>query len=120
MAPRDDIEALRAENAFLRSELGLIENAQLTARLKDIYGLRPSAARLLGTLHRVRGRVLTKNYLVEAIGSAEECGRTVDVLVFKIRQALGHDAVETLVGQGIRIGPAGIAAVEFASMAQAA
>lgn len=106
---------LEEENAYLRSELGLVSDAQLQSKLQGMFGLRRSAAKLLEALYRAKGRVVDKRRLVEMIGSTDECGKTIDVLVCQLRRAIGTEAVETIHHQGIRIGPAGVAAMRLAA-----
>jgi len=62
---------------------------------------------LLSALVRSRGRVLTREKLLEAVWGYQYIGetRTVDVHVFRLRQKLGDDdqtRIETVVGVGYR------------------
>ena len=69
--------------------------------------LTPSEFKLLGTLVQSRGRVLTREQLIESIQGegVNVVGRTVDTHVFGLRKKLGEwgDNIETIRGVGYRV-----------------
>src|SRR5215510_8531769 len=86
---------VREEDQIIRA--GPVE-VNWTARSASLKGrpleLTTAEFELLGLLVRNRGRVLTRDRIMEAIGGidAEAYDRSIDVLVSRLRQKLGDDA----------------------------
>jgi len=106
--PEGQIVSLKEENAHLRQEMGLILDAQTPAQLRLQFGLGLQASKLLQVLYRANGRVIDKGRLVDLLGSTDECGRTIDQHVHQVRRSIGPDAIETIRGLGLRLGPEGV------------
>lgn len=97
------IEALEAENAYLRGELGLSISLTNLWRLRRALGLSGIEATILLTHHAARGRVMSKIAIHEAFDANREGDKAikiVDVMVCRIRKALGPDVIETAWGHG--------------------
>lgn len=107
---------LREEVEFLRSELGMVRDRTVEANLRRLFGLPPTAAKILIVLASVKGRTLTREHITDLIGSSAY-DTMVAVYAVKIRKNVGVDAMLTDWGRGFRIGPAGLAAVETARSA---
>lgn len=112
-APIDRLALLEEENAWFRRELGLSIDATRVARVA--FGLRLSLqqSRLLLALHAAGGRTLTKPQLL--VATAVDAGRAddrelkiIDVIVHKVRAAIGADAISTSWGLGYALTPTGI------------
>lgn len=78
------------------------------AYLKDeVLNLTPSEIKLLITMLSFRGRVLTRDRLIEEVqgGGISVVGRTVDTHVFGLRKKLGFysEMIETVRGVGYRV-----------------
>lgn len=73
----------------------------------ELIHLTPSEFKILSTMASQRGRVLTRDYLVEIVQGEgiSVTGRTVDTHVFGLRKKLGDcaDWIETIRGVGYRI-----------------
>ncbi len=69
--------------------------------------LTPSEFKLLGTMIQNRGRVLTRDHLIENIQGEgiNVVGRTIDTHIFGLRKKLGEwgDHIETIRGVGYRV-----------------
>jgi len=102
MNQAERIEQLEEEVAYLRSELGLAQEAGQVAKLRQA-GLRPTGARILLALHTSNGRVLSRGFIEDNFTSAVDSNKITDVYINGIRKAIGHDAVGTAWGQGFFI-----------------
>lgn len=78
---------------------------------EELVQLTPSEFKLLLTLVQNRGRVLTRDSLIEHVQGegVSVVGRTVDTHVFGLRKKLGNcaDVIETVRGVGYRVKPMG-------------
>lgn len=97
-------EELKAEVAFLKSELALdTDEARLGAVMRG-SGLGPQTSRVLLFLHTRAGRFVGSAAIEEAMPEAHFAGRqsptTVRVQIMRVRKALGDEGVETLWGTG--------------------
>lgn len=119
MTDAERIAELEEENAWLRSELGLIQGADRLATVRRTFGLQPGDASLVLALYQAKGSVRNKLQLHEAIPAVwvdhDDRGlKIIDVRICRLRKRLGHDAIETLWGQGYRLTAEGIAKVSEA------
>ena len=112
-APIDRLALLEEENAWLRRELGLSIDATRCSIVAFRHGLSLQQARLLLALHAAGGRTLTKPQLLTA--TAVDAGREddrelkiIDVIVHKVRAAIGAGMISTSWGVGYALTPAGI------------
>lgn len=73
----------------------------------EVVHLTPSEFKLLGTMVQNRGKVLTRDQLIENIQGegVNVVGRTVDTHVFGLRKKLGEwgDRIDTIRGVGYRV-----------------
>jgi len=111
------VDELREEIAWLKSELGIAREADLAHKLSTEYGIIPSAAKVLLCLYRARYAVSYCNLLDTIRPVTRRETETDDynqakVLVWRIRQALGKDAVITVKGFGVKLSPAAKARLE--------
>ncbi len=105
---RERFEALEAEVAYLRSELGLDLNEERIAFFCDRLNLMPTAGRMLDALYQAKGRPLSIQRLLDAMNSADETGKGVGVRVCHIRKVLGFEAIATRWSRGYSLTPAGM------------
>lgn len=99
------IEALEADNAYLKSELGLVIDESRVGRLAGDLHIPPQAARLLVSLIDAKGRLLSRDYLWQTLphpNGGEEY-KKLDVYISAIRRALGFNAIGTVHGMGYRL-----------------
>lgn len=96
--------------ALYEDMLGITEDRDRYARLRDDLGMSPGATWLLSRLVAAKGRWLPKTTLLDAIPSpAEDDDRdlsAVKVRVHEIRKKLGKDAVELDREMGYRLSKA--------------
>ena len=96
--------------ALYEDMLGITENRDRYARLRDTYGMSPGATWLLSRLVAAKGRWLPVLTLLEAIPSPTEADdrdlSAVKVRVHEIRKALGRAAVEWDREMGYRLSSA--------------
>ena len=96
--------------ALYEDMLGITEDRDRYARLRDTYGMSPGATWLLSRLVAAKGRWLPKLTLLDAIPSpAEDDDRdlsAVKVRVHEIRKTLGRAAVEWDREMGYRLSKA--------------
>ena len=75
----------------------------------ELMHLTPSEFKILATLAQSRGRVLTREFLIETVQGEgiSVTGRTIDTHVFGLRKKLGESAdwIETIRGVGYRVKP---------------
>lgn len=107
-------EELEEECAYYRSEISIVKEDALIAKLKDagIKGNHP--ARLALVLYRAAPRKLSKRYLLaylQECGSQAEGRKIIDVYLSNLRRVLGPDAFETSWALGVSLTPAGKAAI---------
>lgn len=111
-------EELEEEVAYLRSELGITDDATSIAALRDTYGLPPAASRVLMSLYLARGRVLSKDQISDSLPVVTRDTwserKLADVYVCRIRAKIGHAAIKTAWGAGYYLTPEGIAKVDAA------
>lgn len=108
---------LEEEIDALRRELGMLRDDERTAALhqairegaKRAGGGTLQAARMVITLYNARGRMISRGAILDAVPPADAVGgderlpKIVDVWLCRARKALGHDAIETVWGHGLRI-----------------
>lgn len=96
--------------ALYEDMLGITEDRDRYARLRDTYGMSPGATWLLSRLVAAKGRWLPKLTLLDAIPSpAEDDDRdlsAVKVRVHEVRKTLGRAAVEWDREMGYRLSSA--------------
>ncbi len=119
MSDAERIAELEEENAWLRSELGLVVDGDQLATLRKTYEMATGAACLVLALYRAKGRLLNKLQLHEAIPAIwkdhdERCVKIVDVRICHARKGVGRDAIETICGQGYGLTPEGMEKVRAA------
>lgn len=118
----DRCDELEEEVAYLRSELGLVRDSDVIARLRDHMrgvedagGHRPHGAQVVAALYAAKGRPLTRLQLLDACpsrtGSDERGTRLIDVWVYHARRSLGRDAIANVWGSGYRLTEIGMAKV---------
>lgn len=111
MSPAEQIEELREEIAYLKSELGFSIDHDKLSRLKVASGLTKSEAGMLLALAQT-SRVMTREHLHECVTLWDgESPKIVDVYVSRIRKKL-PDAIDTVWGLGYGISAHGKAYVE--------
>lgn len=103
------IAELEAENAYYKSEMGLLRDAARVVALQTSLGIRRTQAKFLLALWGRRGRVATRDWLTQAMyaGATDEdepLPSNIDVLVCHTRAKIGRDAIATLWGQGYALG----------------
>ena len=116
-------EQLEERVAFLESELGLRQNDEAVSVLhRAIRGTRRcgggalQAARMVSVLYGARGMV-RRDTILDAVppahgGDDERLPKIIDVWLCRARKALGHDAIETVWGHGLKLTDAGRARVD--------
>ena len=109
ISEREQIAQLRAENLWLRAELGLLMDEEQIAEIRTAFRVSPMEAKLL--LHLVNARLVTKESAMHSLAEAgydyEADQKVVDVYVCKLRRVLrragGFDAIETIWSTGYRL-----------------
>ncbi len=107
-------ERLREEIQFLRSDLGLVQEETDLSRLKEVFGLMRSSARLLMALYRAKGRLLLSWQLADLFETSSDSTNVVSVHVSAIRKALGRGSVINSRSQGFRLSKEGLGLVDAA------
>lgn len=107
-------DELEEEVAYWKSEAGVTTDAALVANLRHLYRLSKMEARVLEAAYRHRGRPLSRERMLELLGSEAVSPNIASVRACHIRAKIGKDALITNYGEGFSIGPAGIAAIEKA------
>ncbi len=112
------IDELKAEVAYLRSELGLSVSMVEVERLRRSLPLTPQQAQLLLALYARKGLPLSCHQLEERISRGEDyTSRIVDVIVSQVRARIGAGAIERIwMGEvgGYRLSPSGLEKVRHA------
>ena len=101
---------MAAELAELRSALGLAEMSGAVFAVREALGLSPTTARLVLKLYSAAGRPVEKKALETAL-TAPGSGQCLKVHIWRIRQLVGADLIETVTGYGYRLSPSGMARV---------
>lgn len=106
-------EDLEEEVAYLKSELGLQEDAEayrrLRAAMKAAAGNsgRFQAVGLVLALYHAKGRVLSRYQLLEVCpspsGKEDRDATIINVWVHQVRKALGSGVIENVWGRGYRL-----------------
>lgn len=109
----DRIEQLEEQVAFWKNEAMQSADSRAVATLRDRFGLTPSEAWLLATLHAARGKVVRRVLLQESLPKRhgrdrEDEANLVAVYVVRIRQKIGAAAILTHRTTGYAIGPAAL------------
>lgn len=108
------IEFLEAKVAELEGKLNYGRCDEIALALNRKYRLPPIPCRLVAALYMHSPNApATKEHLLDAIGSEAE-PKCMDVWIFKIRQKLGSDAIETIWAVGYIMPEAGRRCVEAA------
>lgn len=106
--------------AWLESELGIQDQADLERRVSALLGHcprfgRPQIAQVIVALYAAKGKVKSKWQLLEAIpsprGNEDRDPKLLDVLVCRARHSFGRDTIETVWGRGYRLTPVGLARI---------
>lgn len=121
-ALKDRYDELVEENAWLKRELGIIQDAGVVTRLKDVFNLSGTEAKLLAAMHTRGGKTLTKdaamNILYSDRPNDEPDRKIIDVYACKIRgkvrHVTGENAIGTEWGVGYFLTPEGIEAADRA------
>lgn len=109
----EEIETLQEENRQLKDRLGYRDRAAELNKLAISFKLTPGEAKMLLTLYRASGRVLSKEDLLAAADAKWEAEpKGVDVRVCKLRAkmnapAKGQPTILTAWGQGFSLTPLG-------------
>lgn len=115
MTDAERIANLEDEVAYLRSELGLAQDATKIKALKVSLGLTETEALLLHALYATRQHYLSRAQVFDATrpSSRRDCTlKIVDVYVSKLRRKIGSDIIKTLWGYGYCLTPQGVALVQ--------
>jgi DNA-binding response OmpR family regulator len=105
------IAELQEEVAYLKAELGLVEDREKVDRLRAAYGLSPGSARLLLALYAAKGALRTTYQLLDAIPPVSGSDRDVSLVsvwVCHLRRAMGRDVVKNSFGLGYRVTETGM------------
>lgn len=103
------IADLEEQNAWLRSELGLVEEASAVHALRNALRLSTQQARVVLRLYRAKGRVVPFAQLYEAappVYSDDRPMHIVRVFVSQTRAKLGKDFILGSYGLGYALSPA--------------
>ena len=114
-------EELEEEVAYLRSELNTVKDERATLAIRRTFDLAPTETAFLLALYNVRGRTVSHWMFDEMVPPTT--GRDRDpgvaaVYIWRIRKALGRDAIKSEWGRGYFLTPSGIADVEKALTAE--
>lgn len=96
-----------AELAELRAAIGVAETRGAIPALRDAFGLSPTVARLVLKLYSAAGRPVEKHAL-DSLLSVGVGSKTLKVHIWRIRQDIGADCIETVPGYGYRLSKAGL------------
>lgn len=115
----DRCEELEEEVAYLRSELGLNQDATDYQRLRVFMRGKSvnarQAARLILALYQAKGRAMSRLQLLDALPSPSDKEdrnpNLIGVMVCHARAGLGREAVENVWGHGYRLSDEGVAKV---------
>jgi len=99
--------SMAAELAELRSALGLAEMSGSVFAVREALGLSPTTARLVLKLYSAAGRPVEKKAL-DSVLSEGVGGQCLKVHIWRIRQLVGSDLIETVPGYGYRLSPSGM------------
>lgn len=114
----DERDRLRDENDHYRNEERASVEIERVAAIRKATRLFPAPAAMLLRLYDARGRLISKERLEELVPPVRVEERVdwkvVDVYMHRIRKVLGFDVIETIWGNGYRLTPLGVAAVERA------
>lgn len=105
-----EIENLREQVAFYKSELGLVSDAGRHAIFRRRWKLTPYEASLLDALYSRAGRLMTRDLLMTKLypdGDEPEI-HIVNVFLCRLRRKVGPGLIETDWGHGYRLTPAGV------------
>lgn len=100
-----------AELAYLRHELGTVIELDQARRLKKAAGIGLCEAKIVLHLRQNKRHTATRMQLVDHL-AGETVDKAVDTHICKIRKVLGHDAFETIRGEGFHLTPVGVARVD--------
>lgn len=105
---------LEEQVAWLKSELGESSDEALLASLQRRHGLTRTQARVLEVLCAAHGRTVPYRRLAELLGmdGDGDPADTLKVYAYHLRKKLGSEAVFTVWGTGLVVGPDGVAAFE--------
>lgn len=98
---------IAAELAELRNAVGLAEMSGSVFAVREALGLGPTTARLVLKLYSAAGRPVEKKAL-DAVLSKGVGDRCLKVHIWRIRQDVGADFIETVPGYGYRLSPSGM------------
>jgi len=114
MTLEERVAELEERVAYLESELGLAQNTARESLFRQAFGLTGQEARLVMALYDVKGRILSKYQLEDAIQrvAGGTALKIADVYVCRVRKRMGYDAIETVWGLGYKLTPKGVAMVD--------
>lgn len=110
--PCSECENLREKVAYLESELGLADEATLSADFHQMRGLTQIQVRILMALYRAHGRILSVSQLIDLTGLDTMRIELMRVHIFNLRRRVGKDVIANSWSLGYRITPQGMAVVE--------
>lgn len=122
-AMRERVDALTEENAWLKRELSIIQDAGKIQRVQSVFNMTNLEGRFLLALHHRRGGTLTKDAAMNALYSDrpndEPQRKILDVFACKMRRKMreangGANAIGTTWGVGYFLTAEGVAAVDGA------
>lgn len=104
--------------AWLKSELGIADDETQIAGIRSGLGVTRGEAHLLRAMYRAKGKAMSVAQMMEAFpasrGHEDRDYHLLNVLVCRIRKALGKGAVETVWKFGYRLTDEGVALVRGA------
>jgi DNA-binding response OmpR family regulator len=118
MTPEQQIDALTEQVAYWRSEA--MGNADISEQdaIRQAFKIAPNQAWVAANLYRLRGRILARARIEDdmPLGHGHErlSGKVPEMMISRIRNALGFDVIETVRGHGYRMTNKGIALCDAA------
>lgn len=101
-----------AENAYLRSELGLARDVSTVGSLRRAFRLTVCEAVIVASLYSSRHKAMTSEQLFDMTrpySKQDDTGYTVvNAIICKTRRKMGDGLIATVRGMGYQLTPAGI------------
>ena len=106
------IEELEATVAMLRSQIVVEASEDVQLGLCKRFRLSPTEARILEALWTCRNRYARRDWLFDragfgSAGGTDPTGKALDVYISRLRKRLGFTSIETVIGRGYTLTPAG-------------
>jgi DNA-binding response OmpR family regulator len=101
---------LAEEVAYLKGELGIQYDEAELRRLQDAFSLPRGPAQFLRVLRNAKGRVVPHLQVLDALPGNDDRSLTLlSVYACRVRNSLGHSALESVRGVGYRLSQSGLA-----------